>query len=206
MNRPMYLLWVGCLIGTAIAIATSSAIALSMFATDCPWAILWMTWGKLLVLTIPTFSATTTTALLLKYAIPRGENGDISLPAMGVTEGESTEPSAGPSLAEEIVGAAYEQAEHYYLNGEKPTRRLFEQNGMRQSIWASARDLLLAGGIIDDNNKWAQEPWDIVEATLNKMYADHDRIWVRPLGSRDMLSVSVSQQLAGNKYTTTEEY
>ena len=204
MNRPMYLLWVGCLIGTAIAIATSSAIALSMFATDCPWAILWMTWGKLLVLTIPTFSATTTTALLLKYAIPRGENGDISLPAMGVTEGESTEPSAGPSLAEEIVGAAYEQAEHYYLNGEKPTRRLFEQMGMRQSIWSSAHDLLSVAGIVEGNT-WTDRTWTEIKAALDKMYPDHDRIWVRPLGSRDMLSISVSQQLAGNKYTMIEE-
>ena len=208
-SKPVYLLWVGALIGTVLAVAGSSAIALSMFATDCPWPTLWMTWGKLLVLTIPTCSATVATVLLLKHAVPKGANNSIPpaspLPAR-VEEEEAKEWEGEPlTLAEEIVFAAYEQARYYYLEGEQPTRRLFEQKGMGQALWSSGRDLLSAAAIVVDGKVWAEEPWGVIEATLDKMHPDHDRVWIRPLGSRDMLSVLVSRQPVGNRYTTINE-
>lgn len=210
MNRPMYLLWVGALIGAVLAIAVSSAIALSMFATDCPWPILWGAWGKLLVLTIPTCSAAMATIMLFKYAVPRKTDGAPS-PSPAKKAGVDVErewEEGSLILAEEIVLAAHKQAEYYYLEDGNPTRRLFEQNGMRQALWSSARELLRAANIVDDNNTWAEETWATIEVTLDKIHPDYDRIWVRPLRSRDMLSVSVSEQTVGNKYTaiTTPPY
>ena len=207
-SRPVYLLWVGALIGTVIAVAGSSAIALSMFATDCPWPTLWRTWGKLLVLTIPTCSATVAAALLIKYTVPKEvETPPVAAPLVGRESSErSTDPPAGLTLAEKIVQSAYEVAEFYYVSGQSPTRRLFEQEkGMTQALWGSARDLLQAAGIVGrNNNAWAEEPWTVIESTLDKMHADYDRVWIRPLGSREMISVFVSEQLVGNRYTAKE--
>ena len=192
MNKPMYLLWVGLLIGAVIAVALSSAIALSMFATDCPWPILWETWGKLLVLTIPTCSATVATVLLLKHAVPKEIK---TLPAAtSWVEKKDVEENTDETLAGRIVRAAHELAEFYYVAGQNPTRRLFEQEmGMTQALWGSAHSLLLAAGITDKSNKWVEESWIVIKATLDKIHADYDRIWVRPLGTRDMLSVPVGK-------------
>jgi hypothetical protein len=208
-----YALGIGVVIGALAAVAVSSAIALSQFAADMPWKELLGSWGKMIVLTIPTFAAVFGVGFLAHHyrrAMPPPLSA-FHLPADSIPAIQTDAPSiathppnyslpAGMSLVETVVHNAKRQAAWHYVYDVATTRRDFEQAGVTQTIWNSGRHILTAAEIVT-GNKWAEASWDRVEAALDRIHIDEDKIWVPLLGKRSMVCLHIDGQAVGKRYT-----
>jgi hypothetical protein len=201
----MNTLGTGLLIGALAAIAVSSCIALFQLSSGAPWKELLGMWWKMLVLTIPAFASTTAAALLTwRYRRDSGMTvaGPITLSSGGMpTRPTVSEAVAGLSLSEVVVQNAMDQASWYYESGLNPTRRAFEENGVPQAIWNSGRHILTTAKIVN-GSEWSPEPWIVIEAALDSIYPEDDRVWVSPLGERGMVCLHIDEKARNKRHTS----
>lgn len=187
----------GLLIGALLAVAICSWIALLQLHSGAPWQDLLKAWGKMLVLTIPACAATTAAALMAwRYRRKFPDEAPV------ITKASPQRVlSTEQSLAEAVVQNARDQASwHYEYGSPEPTRRAFEGEGVSQTIWNSSRHILTTAKIVS-GKEWSPEPWIVIEAALDNIHAEHDRVWVRPLGEHKMVCLHIDERARNKRYT-----
>jgi len=98
------------------------------------------------------------------------------------------------------VQSAREQAAWRYVDNMEPTRRVFELSGVSQTIWNSGRHILTVAKIVS-GNEWAQKDWADIEAALDRIHAETDRVWVSPLGERGMVCLHIDEKATDKRFT-----
>lgn len=189
--------WTGLLIGALLAIAVSSCIALLQLNSDAPWKELLEMWWKMLVLTIPAFASTTAAALL---AWNYRRSSPLAVEDFRVAPPDLQPPPEQSLLSEIVVENARDQASWHYEWNNEPTRRSMQEQGVSQTIWNSGRHILTVAKIVD-GNEWSPEPWIVIEAALDNIHAEPDRVWIRPLGGRSMVCLHIDEMTRNKRYT-----
>lgn len=206
----LHALGMGLVIGTLAAIATSSAIALSQFAAGAPWKELLALWGMTIVLMVPTFATAFGAGFLAHHyrrLVPDEQSqralvGGTPIDTSGIiaTDIGIGTLRAPASVSETVVQNANDQAFLHYELGREPTRRHMEKSGVSQTVWNSGRHILTTAKIVE-GKEWAPESLEVIERVLDNIRAEHDRVWIRPLGERTMICLHINKQAVNKRYT-----